>query len=80
MEDSYSQIFGRFMEDSYSQISGLGKPENHDEFVAIKSFFLYQNKYLKDADAFILPLWFIEARKKFTRDEVQQMYNDIKRG
>lgn len=43
---------------------------------AIRAFFLYEKKYLKGSDAFILPEWFNDARTLFTHEEVSKMYQE----
>lgn len=64
----------------YSDTPGMNIKENIEDYIAIKSFFVYrreiEEKNGKDA-AFILPKYFIDARRKFTRKEVQQIYNEV---
>lgn len=61
----------------YSDIQGRGNPDNLNDEIAVKSFFLYMNRFLIDKGSFNLPPFFIEARKKFTFDEVDDMLNEL---
>ena len=66
------------MSDAYSKTEGLGKPENCDDEVAVKAFFMYMHKHISAESAFFLPQWFVDARKKFTFKECSKLYEEMR--
>ena len=64
----------------YSDEPGKDKEGAWYNQMLIECLFSYMEKEIKHnrGDAFSLPKFFIEARKHFTVDEVQEMYKKVK--